>query len=347
MPGSTRTVTAAYAQAPFQITFRQVELPPPGPGQILLEVTACGVCGHDIEIAGELSKEPRAFGHEIAGIVAEVGEGVSNVAVGDPVALESSSFCGVCDRCRNGRVDLCTHSSGFWGGLSQGFAEAMLSPAQSAVLARDLEPTAAMMAEPAAVALDMVRLAEIGLTERVLLVGAGAIGLMALPIVRRLTAGPVVAAGRAWGKLEVAKRLGADAVVNTNETPLAECGKPYGGFDRVLVTAPPQTLPDCLEAAAYGGYVVFIGFDWGPGGVIPLDTTRMHAGKKQLRSSMDGPALYLPEALELMRRGVIPAEEIVSHRYPLSRLEEAIVTMRDDRENARKVAVIPDGRFTA
>jgi threonine dehydrogenase-like Zn-dependent dehydrogenase len=142
----------------------------------------------------------------------------------------------------------------------------------------------------------------------------------------------------------VAQRLGADAVVDTNVTPLAECGRPYGGFDKVLVTAPPRTLPDCLEAAAYGGYVVFIGFDWGPGGVIPLDTTKMHAAKKQLRASMDSPALYVAEGLELMRRGVIPAGEIVSHRFPLSRLEEAVVTMRDDRENARKVAVIPDGR---
>lgn len=343
----TRTVTAAYVQAPFRISFRQVELPPPGPGEILLEVTACGICGHDLEIASELAKEPRAFGHEIAGIVAEVGEGVSNVQVGDPVALESSSFCGTCETCRNGRVDLCPHPVGFWGGVSQGFAEAMLTPAKSAVPAHGLDPTAAMMGEPAGVALDMIRLAEIGLTDRVLLVGAGAIGLMALPVVRRLTAGPVVAAGRAAGKLAVAQRLGADAVVNTNETPLAECGKPYGGFDKVLVTAPPRTLPDCLEAAAYGGYVVFIGFDWGPGGVISLDTTRMHAGKKQLRPSMDSPALYVAQGLELMRRGVIPAEVIVSHRFPLSRLEEAIATMRDDRENARKVAVIPDGRFVA
>ena len=342
---TARTITASYVEAPFDISFRQVELPPPGEGQILVEVTACGICGHDLQIAGELAKEPRAWGHEIAGIVAEVGPGVTNVQVGDAVALESSSFCGVCDRCRNGRVDLCQHGVGFWGGLSQGFAEALLAPAKSAVPAPGLDPTAAMMGEPAGVALDMIRVAEIGLTDRVLLVGAGAIGLMALPVVRKLTGGPVVAAGRAAGKLAVASRLGADAVVDTTVTPLAECGQPYGGFDKVLVTAPPHVLPDCLEAAAYGGYVVFIGLDWGPGGVIPLDTTKMHMRKQQLRSSMDSPALYVAEGLELMRRGVIPAEEIVSHRFPLSRLEEAVVTMRDDRENARKVAVIPDGRF--
>lgn len=119
MSTTSRTITAAYVQAPYKLEFREVELPPPGPGQILVEVTACGICGYDLEIAAELATEPRAFGHEIAGIVAEVGAGVTNVAVGDPVALESSSFCGVCEQCRNGRVDICTHSFGFWGGPSQ------------------------------------------------------------------------------------------------------------------------------------------------------------------------------------------------------------------------------------
>jgi threonine dehydrogenase-like Zn-dependent dehydrogenase len=343
----SRTVTASYIQAPFQISFRQVELPPPGPGQVLVEVTACGVCGHDVEIASELAKEVRPWGHEIAGIIAEVGPGVTNVQVGDAVALESSSFCGVCDSCRNGRSDLCTHSVGFWSSPAHGYADAMLAPAKSAVLAPGLDPTAAMLGEPAGVALDVIRLAEIGLTDRVLLVGAGPIGMMILSLARRLTAGPVVVAERETGRQAMAQRLGADALVDTNLVSLAECGQPYGGFDRVIVTAPPRVLPDALTAAAYGGYVVFIGFDWGPGGTIPLDTTNMHLNKKQLRPSMDSPGLYLPQALELMRRGVIPAAEIVSHRFPLSRLEEAILTMRDDRATARKIAVIPDSRFTA
>lgn len=341
MADATRTVKAAYVQAPFQVRLREVELPPPGPDEALVEVLACGICGYDLEIAAELATEPRPFGHEIVGIVREVGERVSHVKPGDQVALESSSFCGYCERCRDGRVDLCRHSVGFWGGVSQGFAEAMLTPAKSAVPAPDMDPLAAMLAEPAGVALDMVKVAEIGLSDRVLVVGPGAIGLMALALARRLTAGLLVAAGRSAAKLEVAKRLGADAVVNTRETPLAECGKPYGGFDRVLVTAPPQTLPECLEAADFGGYVVFMGYDWGPGGTISLDTTRMHLNKQQLRSANDSPALLLPEALRLLRAEAIPWREIVSHRFPLSRLEEAL---RVKRENpaALKVAVLPD-----
>ena len=341
MSGQMRTVTAAYVQAPFRVTFREVQLPAPAPDEALVEVLACGICGYDLEIAGELAKEPRPFGHEIVGIVREIGAHVGHIKPGDQVALESSSFCGYCERCRDGRPDLCRHSFGFWGGPSQGFAQAMLTPAKSAVPAPDMDPLAAMLAEPAGVALDLVKVAEIGLSDRVLLVGPGAIGLMALALARRLTAGPLVVAGRSAAKLEAAKRLGADAVVSTKETPLAECGKPYGGFDRVLVTAPPQVLPDCLEAADFGGYVVFIGYDWGPGGVIALDTTRMHLNKQQLRSANDSPALLLPQALRLLRSEAIPWREIVSHRFPLSRLEEALQVKRENPA-ALKVAVIPD-----
>jgi L-iditol 2-dehydrogenase len=341
----TRTVTAGYIQMPFQVSFRDVTLRAPGPHEVLLNVLACGICGHDMEIASQLARNPRPFGHEIAGVVREVGECVKHVQPGDQVALESGSFCGECDLCRNGRVDLCNKAPGFWAEPVMGFSRAMIVNARCVVPAPDMDPHAAALAEPCGVAVDMVKVAEIGLTDRVLVVGTGAIGLMALAIVRRRTGGLIAAANRHPEKLEIAKRLGAEAVIDLSENSLAECGKPYGGFDRVLSTAPPQTLPDSLAATAYGGNVTYIGFDWGPGGTIPLDTTAMHLGKKQLRASFASPAVYLPEALHLLRSGVVPAEEIISHRFPLSRLEEALTTVRDDRAHARKVMVIPDERL--
>jgi len=340
------TVTAAYIESPFQLSYRQVSLPSPGPGELLLDVLACGICGFDMEIAAQLAKKPQAFGHEICGIVREVGAGVWHVKPGDQVVLESASFCCECDLCRNARVDLCNKAPGFWSRPSMGFSETMVLPARNAVPAPNIDPETAALAEPCGVAVDMIKVAEIGLTDRVLVVGTGAIGLMALAIARHRTTGVVVAANRSAGKLDIAKRLGADAVVSLKETPLAECGKPYGGFDKVLVTTPPHTLPDSLTAAAYGGYVVYIGFDWGPGGVISLDTTAMHAGKKQLRSSFASPAVYLPEALHLLRTGAVPSQEIISHRYPLSRLGEAITLVHENHDATRKVMIIPDAKFT-
>jgi L-iditol 2-dehydrogenase len=338
------TTRAAYIQVPFQVTFRQVDLPAPGPSEVLLEILACGICGFDMENAESLATEAKAFGHEICARVRAVGPGVTHVHPGDQVALESSSFCGVCDTCRNGRVDLCNKGAGFWSQPAMGFAEAMIAPACACVPAPNMDPLAAVLAEPCGVAVDMIKVADIQLTDRVLVVGAGPIGLMALAIARRLTCGPVVAANRSTGKLAIAQRLGADAAVSTSDVALPELAKTYGGFDKILLTAPPGLIPDCVTAAAYGGYIVFIGSDFRAGGTIALDTHALHFGKKQLRSSFASPAVYLPEALHLLRTGVVPAPEIISHRYPLSQLPEAIAFVRDERDAVCKVAVVPDGQ---
>ncbi|MHB9022585.1 MAG: zinc-dependent alcohol dehydrogenase [Armatimonadota bacterium] len=342
---STLTVTAAYVQSPNIVTFRQVELPPPGPRKVLVDVRACGICGYDMELATSLSPQPHAFGHEWVGQVRQAGELVTSVKPGDQVVIESGSFCCDCDTCRNGRVDLCNKGANYWSQPSMGFSEAVLVPDRVVVPAPDIDPLAAVLAEPCGVAIDMIEVAEIGLTDRVLVVGTGPIGLMALAIARRLTSGPVVACNRSKPRLAAAKRLGADAVFSTADEPLAESGSPYGGFDKILITAPPQTIPDCVTAAAYGGYIVFIGSNFVDGGVIQLDTHALHFGKKQLRSSFASPALYLPQALELLRKGTVPAGEIVSHRFPLSKMAEALHFAQTDRETACKVVVIPDKEF--
>ncbi|WP_319586176.1 alcohol dehydrogenase catalytic domain-containing protein [uncultured Desulfobulbus sp.] len=340
-------VTAAYIQTPFQISLKQVDLPSPGSDQALIEVLACGVCGHDIEIGESLASEPRAFGHEIAGVVREIGENVKHVKVGDQVALESSSFCCDCDLCRNGRVDLCNKGAGFWTGLTMGFSDAMLVPGRCLVPAPDMDVKSVVLAEPCGVAVDMIKTAEIGLTDKVLVVGAGIIGLMGIAIARRLTTGAVVAVNRSKGKLSGAMELGADDAFSSNEISIPEIGARFGGFDKIMITAPPQVIPDCISAAAYGGYIAFIGSDFKGGGVVPIDTHALHFGKKQLRSSFASPAMYFPQALHLLKTGVVPADKIISHTFPLSQIDEAVRVMREDRETVRKVIVIPDSKFKA
>lgn len=338
-------ITSARVRKPFQVSFEEISLRPPGAGDVLLDVLACGICGYDIEIAHYLADDPQAFGHEVVGIVREVGDGVTHVSPGDQVVLESSSFCCDCLDCRNGRVDLCAKGRNFWSEQALGFSESMVAPARGVVLAPDMDPMAAVLAEPCGVAIDMVKTADIELTDRVLVVGTGAIGLMALAVVRHRTTGLLAAANRTPGRLEWAKRFGADAVISLAEASLAACGEPYGGFDKILVTAPPQVIPDCITAAAYGGYIVFIGSDFAGGGVVPIDTHALHFGKKQLRSSFASPALYLPEALHLLRVGVVPAKDIVSHVFPLTKLGEALRTIRENKDTARKVVVVPDAHF--
>lgn len=339
------TATAAYVTAPYAVEFRHVPLRPVGPHDVLLDVLATGICGYDMEIAGHLAAEPRPFGHETCCRVREIGSCVSHVAVGDTVVLESSAFCGDCAVCRNGRVDLCRNLLGIGAEPVQAFADALVAPARVVVPAVGLHPTVAALAEPCGVAVDMIRLAEIGMTDRVLVVGAGPIGLMALAMARKATCGEVVAVDSNPGRLAIASQLGADAVYRRSEAPLPEIGRRHGGFHALLVSAPPSSLPGAIAAAAYEGRVVFIGFDWGEGGKVTIDTTAMHLGKVQLRPSFASPALFLPMALDLLRAGVVPGETIISHRFPLSRLGDALRTVASERDTTRKAMVIPDARF--
>ncbi len=339
------TVKSVHVKKPFVIEIRDVTLPEVKPSEVMIDVLACGICGFDVENARSLATDFKGIGHEVCGKVTQVGASVTHVKVGDQVALESSSFCGDCPTCRNGRVDLCNKAPNFWGGPALGFSDAMITPGRAVVPAPDIDPLTAALAEPCGVALDLCKTAEIRLTDRVLVVGTGAIGLMALAIARKMTVGPLVAANPSEGKLATAKKLGADHVVCLKKESLATCGEKFGGFDKVLITAPPQVIPDCLKNTAYGAYIVFIGSDFEGGGAIQLDTHALHFGKKQLRSSFASPAIYFPEALQLLRQGVVPASEIISHRFPLSRITEAFDLIRNDHGKVRKIMVMPDARF--
>ncbi|MHB0998106.1 MAG: zinc-dependent alcohol dehydrogenase [Armatimonadota bacterium] len=338
-------VTSAYIQSPFKISLREIDLPAPGPNDVLVEVLGCGICGYDIETATSLAPEPRPFGHEIVGTAKEVGSNVKHVSVGEQVTLESSSFCCDCADCRNGRVDLCNRGANFSSGKSMGFSDALIAPGRCIVPAPNIDSMSAVLAEPCGVAVDVIKVAEIGLSDKVLILGGGPIGLMVAAIARKVTTGTIVVADNNIGRLEIAKELGADGTICTKESNLVEACGQFGAFNRVLITAPPQTLPDAITVSAYGAYIVFIGSDFKGGGVVPIDTHAVHFGKKQLRSSFASPALYFPQALELLRKGVVPADKIVTHRFPLSKIEEAFDTICGRKENAIKVAVIPDSKF--
>lgn len=115
----------AYVRKPFEFKLVDRDMPVPEADEVLLSISCCGVCGTDLHIAGHLAEGWTAFGHEIVGTVLETGREVGNVKAGDRVALESSSFCGNCDNCRNGRVDVCSAIIDWKKEHNGGFAEYM------------------------------------------------------------------------------------------------------------------------------------------------------------------------------------------------------------------------------
>jgi L-iditol 2-dehydrogenase len=351
-----RTMLAAFVRAPWQFELREVAVPEPPPHWVRVAVRTCGICGTDLHIAGLADHRLTAhqpgdwqgFGHEVAGVVEAVGAGVTSVREGDAVVLESGSFCGVCERCRNGRVDLCERGANFWKNATMGFAESILAPAQACVPFSGLPFDVACLAEPLGVAWDLVQTAGVGLGNDVLLLGLGPIGLMTIPLLRRSGAGRIYAANRGAGpsrRAEVARALGADEVhLLGNDAPDTI---PFrrGSVERALVTSPPSTIPAALATLGYGGVAAFIGIDYGGREQITLDANAFHFRKLQLRASHAAPALFFPAVLELLRDGAagspagLDGTHLITHRFPLADIEAAMRTARDARESVIKVVV--------
>ncbi|QTH40349.1 alcohol dehydrogenase catalytic domain-containing protein [Cohnella sp. LGH] len=333
---------SAYLRSPWQCELREVDLPDDVPdGYALIRVEACGICGTDLSNAESQLEDWQPFGHEIAGVIDKLGTHAGGLKIGDKVVLESASYCGKCELCRSGRVDLCNKAPHFWNaGPSLGFSDYLLAPVCGIVPYEGMTPETACLAEPAGVAYDMVKTAEIEHGNRVCVIGPGPIGLMAIPIALRSGADQVVCIGRPGNRarLEAAAKLGAETLAA--DRPWTEYEELRGRFDRVLLTAPVQTIPEAIPLLAYGGILSYIGIGTGSG-MIRFDANDFHYRKLQLRASFASPALYYPIVLKMLKSGAIPADTIISHRLPLNEIGRAMKLCREDKGETVKVVVTP------
>ena len=219
--------------------------------------------------------------------------------------------------------------------------EESIAPAISAVPYEGISAEVACLQEPMGVAIDMVRLADIGIDSNVLVIGPGAIGLMAVALAKRAGARRIFVSGhkRRTRRMQLACQFGADDFVEADEL---DPEKPDFGckIDRIMVTAPPRTLTHAFEIACKGGIVSFIGIEYGEGANCTFDANAFHFKKLQLRASFASPALFGPLAVKYLCEGVVDGEALISHRYPLDEIAAAIETARSDPE-AVKVVITP------
>lgn len=337
---------AAYLKAPFQFDVREVALRPLLDDEVLVQVKACSVCGHDMIMASSGAVDWQPFGHEIAGVVERVGSRVRNVAPGDRVVLESGTFDRYSDLSRNGRVDLDNKGPNFWlkGDDAMGFAESIIVPDAVCVKFEGLSFEEVSLVEPLGVAVDLVTTADIRLNDDVLVIGLGPIGLMALRMARAMGARKVYGAelSTCEARIAMARRFGADEIICTDKTPIETYPFARGGVDRVLVTAPPALIPAALAAANVGAIVAFLGIDYGPGGLVTFDSNPFHVKKLQLRSSFASPALYFPKCLDLIRSGVVDTKALITHRFRLGDIGAGIAAFRDDRATGIKAVMVAE-----
>jgi L-iditol 2-dehydrogenase len=339
---------SAYVRAPWQFALRDNPVPPPGEGYLLVEIHACGICGTDQHIADRYAPEWQPFGHEVAGVVKAVGSGVPGFQVGDRVALDTSAPCGTCETCLppprgRARPDLCPNPVNFWLTQTMGFGELILAPYQLAVhVPESLSLETAALVEPTGVCIDLVQTAQITPDDHVLVVGPGPLGLGALFLVKQANPARILLAGRNANsaRMQAGLALGADTLIDVAQTPLAKTDFGKRKPDKILVTAPPETLPEAIQIAATGGIIAYIGVGWSESARITIDADDFHFRKLSLRPSHAWPAVHAQRSLRLLSTQPILAQTLISHRFGLEEIERAMLTVRDERQMVKKALIV-------
>jgi L-iditol 2-dehydrogenase len=309
--------------------------PEPGPGEALLEVAACGICGTDLRIAkGAHRAYPdgtvRVPGHEIAGTVAAVGDGVE-VAPGTRAFVAPNVGCGHCAACRAGRVNLCRTPQALGITRDGGFAETLLLGsdvvAQGNVLpvGDRFDMAAIALVEPLACALRGSNACHIEAGEVVAIAGAGPIGLMHLLVARVRGPAAVVVSEPAPARREQALRFGADAAVDPAGFEAAVAEASDGNGADVVITAAPSAAAQrqALDLAAPGGRINFFGGLPRGDSVVPLDTNLVHYKELVVTGTTANTTEDCREALELVESGRIDTAALVDERLGLDGADAA------------------------
>jgi propanol-preferring alcohol dehydrogenase len=331
---------------------RQVEVPEPGPGEVLVKVGGAGACHSDLHVmewpGGTLPYElPFTLGHENAGWIESVGPGVTGWEPGDAVAVYGPWGCGRCRSCRSTLETLCEHSAEIGaagGGLGRdgGMAEYMLVPdPRLLVPLGDLDPRdAAPLSDAALTPYHALKLALPKLTPgtSVLVIGIGGLGHMAVQLVRALTPSNVIAVDVDPAKLELASEVGATATVQPGSNAQAEIAELTAGRGATLVldcVGNDATLQLDVKSVAAGGSVMVIGV---AGGTLPVTfgTMRFDAS---ITYPYWGSRIELAEVLELAAAGRIHAHV---ERFPLQQAASAYERMREGKLAGRAV-ITPNG----
>jgi 2-desacetyl-2-hydroxyethyl bacteriochlorophyllide A dehydrogenase len=307
--------------------------PQPGPGEILLKVKACGLCYTDIKIIkGEIPPPivtlPHVLGHEVAGEVVEIGQGVSGIQIGDLGVVYSYVTCRECNRCLTGRENICQNLRRVGFELDGGFSEYLSIPAYNfCPFSRDLPiQKMAILADAIGTPYHAItRLAQVKAGQDVLIVGAGGLGLHAVQIAKLCGARTLVVDTNP-DALALAKTYGADEILPAEGAGAAVSKLTAGqGADAVIeIVGAPETLSWSLPATKSGGKLILVGY--APGRPYALDTMMMHYREYTVMGSRFTTKAELLELIKLVEQGVI--RPVVTKTLPFDQANEALEALK-------------------
>src|SRR5271154_5110255 len=333
-----------------QLDLADLPAPEPGPDEILVRVAACGICGSDVHGYDGTSGRripPIVMGHEAAGVVASVGPGVTKYKSGDRVTFDSTVYCGECEFCRLGEINLCNNRQVV--GVSCGdyrragaFAEYVVVPQRICYhLPEGLEFQEAAMLEAVSVALHAVRVSEMKGGETALVIGAGMIGLLTLQAAKAAGASKVLIADIDPTRLQTAQSIGADETLLLSGGELVkEILRRTGGkgVDLVLeAVGREETIAASISSVRKGGTVTLIG-NIQPEVKIPLQA--VVSRQIRLQGSCASSGEY-PQAMELLANGKIKVKSLITAVAPLSDGPQGFAGPHAGEPNLMKVVLDP------
>lgn len=344
---------AARFYQPRDVRVEEVPDPEPGPGDVLIRVRNCSLCGADlktIQHGHHRLSPPRVLGHEIAGEVVSAGAEVTGWSAGDSVQVIAAIPCGACRECQAGHPTVCTRRENMGYQHDGGFAEFMLVPAKVIAVGGlnripdGTGPAEASLAEPLACVLNAQELCGVTSGDEVLIIGDGPAGCLHARLARARGAARVIMAGRRPAHLaRVAELVAPDAAICAPDGDLAEqVGKVTDGrgADVVIAAAGSGTVQEqAIGCAAPRGRVsLYSGLP--PGTPPPVfDTNHVHYHELTVSGTSGASPAQTAHALGLIASGAVPVTDLITHHFPLAQFASALTTRASDQ--AIKVTIEP------
>jgi len=331
------------------LDLRSIDIPEVGPGEVLVRVRAATTCGTDVKIfqrgyVERVIKLPTVFGHEWAGDVIKVGDGVSWIKEGMRVRAGNSAPCLRCRMCQKGNYNLCEDMMWLWGAYS----EYIKIPARMVMLnTQEIPPhityEEAAVTEPLACVLHGIEEASVKLGDIVAIIGAGPVGLLHLQLVKRLGAEKAIVSDVVDERLQVAKQLGADETINSGSEDAVGMVKlltdGYGADVVIEAVGLPTTWEQALRMVRKGGTVLEFG-GCPPGTEIRVSTELLHYGETTVMGTFHATPAHFKEALNLIAFRTIKVRPLITREMKLDEMQKAFEILTTSKSDL-KIAIRP------
>ena len=341
------TMKAAIVAGPQRFEIQDLPVPALEPGGVLVRVRNCGICGSDLHFyRGEFPAAPgMRLGHEFSGQVAALGEGVTGLSEGQPVAIEPVESCRNCDLCRTGHPQLCPNRKLIGTVIPGALAENVHVPSYLVhPLPEAVDFEVGALIEPLAVAIHGLRLVSLSVGERVAILGSGTIGLMTVVAARAMGASSIFTTARHQHQADAAMALGATQAIEANESAAEALTAAFAGRPPEVVVetvgGSANTISQAIDLVAPGGRISILGLFTGP---VTMNATAVVLKEALLFGSMTygrpGSRSDFEVALEIAAAQADDLRALITHRVPLADVGAGFAIAADKSQKSIKVTV--------